>query len=227
MYIDNNSERLFEEYKNKGFDEIYFDNKFKFIKGIKQNNENKDNYNDINLSESDLLSESFYEYHIKELNELNKKEDICEIIDSSEEKEENSENNEESVIELDETISLNSKSSKDDEKKDKNNYNKKINNLQLNNQTYKIPKKINNIDKNKFIDLKIEMNFNSIKERLKKEMLQRKRYIGYDDTNINNKKNNKEKEEVVDISSQNSINESSNFIPIDNEYAQQFSTNSN
>ena len=227
MYIDNNSERLFEEYKNKGFDEIYFDNKFKFIKGIKQNNENKDNYNDINLSESDLLSESFYEYHIKELNELNKKEDICEIIDSSEEKEENSENNEESVIELDETISLNSESSLDEDNDLNKNINKNKNNLQLNNQTYKIPKKINNIDKNKFIDLKIEMNFNSIKERLKKEMLQRKRYIGYDDTNINNKKNNKEKEEVVDISSQNSINESSNFIPIDNEYAQQFSTNSN
>ena len=131
------------------------------------------------------------------------------------------------MIELDETISLNSNSSFDEG----NDYNKIINknknNLQLNNQIYKIPKKINYIDKNKLIDLKIEMNINSIKERIKNQLLQRKRII---EDNIKINKNQiqkkKEGEEVIDVSSQ-SINESSNFIPIDNEINHQFSTNSN
>ena len=230
MYIDNNSQRLFDEYKNKGFDEIYFDSKFNFIKGIKQKEEKSNNYNDSNLlseSSNDLVSESFYEYHRKELDELYKKEEICEIIDSSEENKENNGR----VIELDESISLYSNSSKEDDKDntDEINYFNKKNedNFQLNNQTYKIPKKINYIEKNKLIDLKIEMNINSIKERLKKELLQRKRKMGYNEPKANNQNKNKDGVEVIDISSQNSINESSNFIPIDNEFAQQFSTNSN
>ena len=249
MYIDIESEKIFEEYKNKGFDEIYLDNKLKFIKGIKKNKENKEKNNNINIinelseSNSDLISESFYEYHKNEIEELNKKEEneICEIIDSSSDNEENNnininkENNDENenVIELDETISLNSQSSLDDDNSNLNkiNYNndKNINNLQLNNQIYKIPKKINYIDKNKLIDLKMEMNINSIKERIKKELLQRKRNNITKIENIkmnNNKEKSKEGEEIIDISSQNSVNESSNFIPIDNEYAQQFSTNS-
>ena len=237
MYIDYNSEKIFEENKNKGFDEIYFDNKFQFIKGIKENNENKNN-NIININEisdsSDFVSDSFYEYHKKELDEINKKEEennVCEILDSSEENEnqENNDNNDENVIELDETISLNSDSSNNEDKKDDNNFNnnKNINNLQLNNKTYKIPKKINYLDKNKLIDLKMEMNMDRIKERIKKEFLQRKRNYPSDSIKSNNKKKNIDGEEVIDISSQNSINESSNFIPIDNEFVQQFSTNSN
>ena len=237
MYIDYNSEKIFEENKNKGFDEIYFDNKFQFIKGIKENNENKNN-NIININEisdsSDFVSDSFYEYHKKELDEINKNEEennVCEIIDSSEENNNlnNDDNNEENVIELDETISLNSDSSNNEDKKDDNNFNnnKNINNLQLNNKTYKIPKKINYLDKNKLIDLKMEMNMDRIKERIKKEFLQRKRNYPSDSIKSNNKKKNIDGEEVIDISSQNSINESSNFIPIDNEFVQQFSTNSN
>ena len=237
MYIDYNSEKIFEENKNKGFDEIYFDSKFQFIKGIKENNENKNN-NIININEisdsSDFVSDSFYEYHKKELDEINKKEEennVCEIIDSSEENNNlnNDDNNEENVIELDETISLNSDSSNNEDKKDDNNFNnnKNINNLQLNNKTYKIPKKINYLDKNKLIDLKMEMNMDRIKERIKKEFLQRKRNYPSDSIKSNNKKKNIDGEEVIDISSQNSINESSNFIPIDNEFVQQFSTNSN
>ena len=245
MYIDIESKNIFEEYKNKGFDEIYLDNKLKFIKGIKENRENKEKNNNINVinelseSNSDLVSDSFYEYHKNEIEELNKKEEneICEIIDSSSDNEDNNniikENNDENVIELDETISLNSQSSLDDDNNNlnKNNYNndKNINNLQLNNQIYKIPKKINYFDKNKLIDLKMEMNINSIKERIKKELLQRKRNNNAKIDNIkmnNNAEKSKEGEEIIDISSQNSVNESSNYIPIDNEYAQQFSTNS-
>ena len=237
MYIDYNSEKIFEENKNKGFDEIYFDNKFQFIKGIKENNENKNN-NIININEisdsSDFVSDSFYEYHKKELDEINKKEEennVCEIIDSSEENDNlnNDDNNDENVIELDETISLNSDSSNNEDKKDDNNFNnnKNINNLQLNNKTYKIPKKINYLEKNKLIDLKLEMNMERIKERIKNEFLQRKRNYHSDSIKANNKKKNNDGEEVIDISSQNSVNESSNFIPIDNEFAQQFSTNSN
>ena len=233
MYIDNDSEKLFDEYKNKGFDEIYFDNNFKFIKGIEENNEKNYDIKNLNESNSELVSDSFYEYHKNEIDELNKKEkeEIYEIIDSSDEenikKNEIKEDINESVIELDETISLNSNSSFDEG----NDYNKIINknknNLQLNNQIYKIPKKINYIDNNKLIDLKIEMNINSIKERIKNQLLQRKRII---EDNIKINKNQiqkkKEGEEVIDVSSQ-SINESSNFIPIDNEINHQFSTNSN
>ena len=233
MYIDNDSEKLFDEYKNKGFDEIYFDNNFKFIKGIEENNEKIYDIKNLNESNSELVSDSFYEYHKNKIDELNKKEkeEIYEIIDSSDEenikKNEIKEDINESVIELDETISLNSNSSFDEG----NDYNKIINknknNLQLNNQIYKIPKKINYIDKNKLIDLKIEMNINSIKERIKNQLLQRKRII---EDNIKINKNQiqkkKEGEEVIDVSSQ-SINESSNFIPIDNEINHQFSTNSN
>ena len=233
MYIDNDSEKLFDEYKNKGFDEIYFDNNFKFIKGIEENNEKIYDIKNLNESNSELVSDSFYEYHKNEIDELNKKEkeEIYEIIDSSDEenikKNEIKEDINESVIELDETISLNSNSSFDEG----NDYNKIINknknNLQLNNQIYKIPKKINYIDKNKLIDLKIEMNINSIKERIKNQLLQRKRIIE-DNIKINKNQIQKKKEggEVIDVSSQ-SINESSNFIPIDNEINHQFSTNSN
>ena len=233
MYIDNDSEKLFDEYKNKGFDEIYFDNNFKFIKGIEENNEKNYDIKNLNESNSELVSDSFYEYHKNEIDELNKKEkeEIYEIIDSSDEenikKNEIKEDINESVIELDETISLNSNSSFDEG----NDYNKIINknknNLQLNNQIYKIPKKINYIDKNKLIDLKIEMNINSIKERIKNQLLQRKRIIE-DNIKINKNQIQKKKEggEVIDVSSQ-SINESSNFIPIDNEINHQFSTNSN
>ena len=233
MYIDNDSEKLFDEYKNKGFDEIYFDNNFKFIKGIEENNEKIYDIKNLNESNSELVSDSFYEYHKNKIDELNKKEkeEIYEIIDSSDEenikKNEIKEDINESVIELDETISLNSNSSFDEG----NDYNKIINknknNLQLNNQIYKIPKKINYIDKNKLIDLKIEMNINSIKERIKNQLLQRKRIIE-DNIKINKNQIQKKKEggEVIDVSSQ-SINESSNFIPIDNEINHQFSTNSN
>jgi hypothetical protein len=230
MYIDNDSEKLFEQYKNKDFDEIYFDNNFKFIKGTKENTE-KNICDKLSEDNSELVSDSFYEYHKNEIDELNKKEkeEVYEIIDSSEEEnDKNEEMNNESVIELDETISLNSESSLDEDNDLNKNINKNKNNLQLNNQTYKIPKKITNLfDKNKLIDLKMEMKINSIKERLKKEMLQRKRNMLKSEDMVNNPKKIKLKDEIVDISSQNSINESSNFIPIDNEIAQQFSTNSN
>ena len=231
MYIDNDSEKLFEQYKNKDFDEIYFDNNFKFIKGTKENTEKNicDKFSEDN---SELVSDSFYEYHKNEIDELNKKEkeEVYEIIDSSEEEnDKNEEMNNESVIELDETISLNSESSLDEDNDLNKNINKNKNNLQLNNQTYKIPKKINyNIDKNKLFDLKMEMNINSIKERIQKELLQRKRNSSFIEENIkiNKIRKNKDGEEVIDVSSQ-SINESSNFIPIDNETGHQFSTNSN
>ena len=231
MYIDNDSEKLFEQYKNKDFDEIYFDNNFKFIKGTKENTE-KNICDKLSEDNSELVSDSFYEYHKNEIDELNKKEkeEVCEIIDSSEEEnDKNEEINNESVIELNETISLNSESSLDEDNDLNKNINKNKNNLQLNNQTYKIPKKINyNIDKNKLFDLKMEMNINSIKERIQKELLQRKRNSSFIEENIKINKINKNKngEEVIDVSSQ-SINESSNFIPIDNETGHQFSTNSN
>ena len=231
MYIDNDSEKLFEQYKNKDFDEIYFDNNFKFIKGTKENTE-KNICDKLSEDNSELVSDSFYEYHKNEIDELNKKEkeEVYEIIDSSEEEnDKNEEINNESVIELDETISLNSESSLDEDNDLNKNINKNKNNLQLNNQTYKIPKKINyNIDKNKLFDLKMEMNINSIKERIQKELLQRKRNSSFIEENIKINKINKNKngEEVIDVSSQ-SINESSNFIPIDNETGHQFSTNSN
>ena len=231
MYIDNDSEKLFEQYKNKDFDEIYFDNNFKFIKGTKENKE-KNICDKLSEDNSELVSDSFYEYHKNEIDELNKKEkeEVYEIIDSSEEEnDKNEEINNESVIELNETISLNSESSLDEDNDLNKNINKNKNNLQLNNQTYKIPKKINyNIDKNKLFDLKMEMNINSIKERIQKELLQRKRNSSFIEENIkiNKIRKNKDGEEVIDVSSQ-SINESSNFIPIDNETGHQFSTNSN
>ena len=231
MYIDNDSEKLFEQYKNKDFDEIYFDNNFKFIKGTIENTE-KNICDKLSEDNSELVSDSFYEYHKNEIDELNKKEkeEVYEIIDSSEEEnDKNEEMNNESVIELDETISLNSESSLDEDNDLNKNINKNKNNLQLNNQTYKIPKKINyNIDKNKLFDLKMEMNINSIKERIQKELLQRKRNSSFIEENIkiNKIRKNKDGEEVIDVSSQ-SINESSNFIPIDNETGHQFSTNSN
>ena len=231
MYIDNDSEKLFEQYKNKDFDEIYFDNNFKFIKGTKENTE-KNICDKLSEDNSELVSDSFYEYHKNEIDELNKKEkeEVYEIIDSSEEEnDKNEEINNESVIELNETISLNSESSLDEDNDLNKNINKNKNNLQLNNQTYKIPKKINyNIDKNKLFDLKMEMNINSIKERIQKELLQRKRNSSFIEENIKMNKINKNKngEELIDVSSQ-SINESSNFIPIDNETGHQYSTNSN
>ena len=231
MYIDNDSEKLFEQYKNKDFDEIYFDNNFKFIKGTKENTE-KNICDKLSEDNSELVSDSFYEYHKNEIDELNKKEkeEVYEIIDSSEEEnDKNEEINNESVIELNETISLNSESSLDEDNDLNKNINKNKNNLQLNNQTYKIPKKINyNIDKNKLFDLKMEMNINSIKERIQKELLQRKRNSSFIEENIKINKINKNKngDEVIDVSSQ-SINESSNFIPIDNETGHQYSTNSN
>ena len=232
MYIDDKSEKLFEIYKSKDFEEIYFNKDFKFIKGEKENNNNDIlSINNNNINEGDSLSDSFFEYHKNEFN--SNKNEIYEINDSSSENNEKINNN--NIIELDETISLNSDSNDNEislidnnEKSDKYNINK--NNLQLNNKINKLPKKINNLDKNKLIDLRIEMNFNKIKERIKKEMIQRKMKNPekYENIKINNQliktKENNNKEEIIIIG--NSNNESSNYIPIDNEFGH-FSTNSN
>ena len=133
MYIDDMSEKLFYEFKDKNFSEIYFNNKFKFIKGEKSDLKDKDYMNyieeiedDESNEESDYLNESFFKYYEKEFNLYdhrtnknykNYEEDKSNItlINDSEDSNSNSDN----AIEIYETISLSSNSEKDKEEEKK------------------------------------------------------------------------------------------------------------
>ena len=78
MYIDDLSEKIFNEYKSKNYTEIYLNNKFKFIRGEKNDlyinnllNENKSKEKEkkieydeiISDDDDDFLNESFFKYH--------------------------------------------------------------------------------------------------------------------------------------------------------------------
>ena len=68
VYIDDATDKIFNEFKNTNFSQIYFNNKFNFIKGEKislNNQDIKDDSNEMEISnnESDSLNESFFEFY--------------------------------------------------------------------------------------------------------------------------------------------------------------------
>ena len=73
MYIDDMSEKLFNQYKNENYSQIYYSNKCKFIKGEKieenfgKGKEEKNNKQSEN-EENESLSESFFKYHENTIN---------------------------------------------------------------------------------------------------------------------------------------------------------------
>ena len=100
MYIDEMSEKIFNKYKNENYSQIYFSNKFKFIRGEKLEEnigKGKDEKNNIKQIENDpsdeSLSESFFKYYENKINndDLN-----------------NYENNENSQVNINEIIEINS-----------------------------------------------------------------------------------------------------------------------
>ena len=118
MYIDDASEKIFNDYKNKNFSEIYYNNHFKLIKGEK-NKITEDNYIDDSddikdeesICEDDSLNESLYKFYQKEFN-LYKNNKLQNSINTQKNNKkinlvlEGNKIKDESVIELYETISL-------------------------------------------------------------------------------------------------------------------------
>ena len=112
MYIDDSTEKIFNEYKNKNYSEIYINDKFKFIRGEK-NNMNDSNYiedseeieEDESDEESDSLNESFFKYYQIEFkkNKNGKKINLQKSIKTNDSL---IDDNNDSVIELNETITL-------------------------------------------------------------------------------------------------------------------------
>ena len=101
MYIDDMSEKIFNNYKNKNYSQIYYTNNFKFIRGeeINENNskenKKKNNNNDTNKQmdneEDESLSESFFKFHE---NKINMEENMNGMDDNAQE------NNPNEIIEL-------------------------------------------------------------------------------------------------------------------------------
>ena len=91
MYIDDMSEKIFNKYKNENYSQIYFSNKFKFIKGekIEDNNPKVKNNRQSENEEDESLSESFFKYYenrndndeYNNINNENNKNNINEIIE--------------------------------------------------------------------------------------------------------------------------------------------------
>ena len=120
MYIDDATEKIFNEYKNKKFSEIYLNNEFKFLHGEKTDiNESNDNdeieeiEDDESSEKDDSLNESFFQFYQKEFN-LFKKDKNEKIINEQKSsinknlliKDEDENENNDSIIELYETITL-------------------------------------------------------------------------------------------------------------------------
>ena len=123
MYIDDISEKIFNEYKNKNYSEVYLNNKFKFIRGEKIDlnyndilNENEEIENDENTSEDDYLNESFFKYHqkdfikIKRLKSIKINNNLFDELTNIKSNDKNNESESDNVIEICETISLSSDS---------------------------------------------------------------------------------------------------------------------
>ena len=229
MYIDDASEKIFNEYKNKSYSEIYFNNKFKFIKGEKIDliNNNFNDESDImeedeSSSESDSLNESFFKFYQKQLSINNDKINKIEkfnnekkniknnnmLINLNDNDENTNENN--NVIEILETISLSSNSYITNSENDSS--------ISLISQ--EIPKdydKINNnINESKNNNLKLlnENNKNSkINEYYKDDIKIKKNFLEEKDkneTNINNNFLHKKRDSsrLIHINKKNKSNKS-------------------
>ena len=117
VYIDDATDKIFNEYKNKNFSQICFNNKFNFIKGEKiclniKNIKDDSNEMEISSSESDSLNESFFDFYQKQSDLI---ESLKKNNNSLKKKSKNSgklrdNSNKEDIIELNETISLSSNS---------------------------------------------------------------------------------------------------------------------
>ena len=125
VYIDDATDKIFNEFKNTNFTQIYFNNKFNFIKGEKislNNQDIKDDSNEMEISnnESDSLNESFFEFYQNQPYLIESPKNNNNIIEKEPEnigylkEKENNYNNKDDIIELNETISLSSSSDNSD-----------------------------------------------------------------------------------------------------------------
>lgn len=227
MYIDDASEKLFNEYKDKGFSEIYFNNKFKLIKGETKKCDEVENDNgketielDDTSEENESLNDSFFNFYKKQFN-LDKggknkiynnlsgqKNDI--IINIEKGNNENFSIEDDNVIELSETISLSSDSDSEELYDDDFDIN-----------IIDMPNKDNKVDKNvegKNEDLKnLEGKFNKNKNDSKKEKeLNISKFFIQDknlDNHLLNKKRKNSKISIPGIKNRNNENNIHNITP--------------
>ena len=161
MYIDDMSEKIFNKYRNENYSQIYYTNKFKFIRGEKIN-DGKDKTerknNDDMYNEEDSLSESFFEFYQKKDN-LNNNENY----ENNREELYNNNVNEE-IIELNsssESINdYNNSNPNENQNRDNiifnsNNMDFNINFNNINNNNSNINKSIENIKGNYMYEIKI------------------------------------------------------------------------
>ena len=111
MYIDDMSEKIFNKYKNSDYSLIYFNSRFKLIKGeVLDNNKKNENKNKISNNndvdneediENDSMSESFFQFYEKK----NNKDDVD--IDDNNNDINDKNNNSNDVIQLSDSESIN------------------------------------------------------------------------------------------------------------------------
>ena len=214
MYIDDASEKIFNDYKNKNFSEIYYNNHFKLIKGEK-NKITEDNYIDDSddikdeesICEDDSLNESLYKFYQKEFN-LYKNNKLQNSINTQKNNKkinlvlEGNKIKDESVIELYETISLSNDSEISiSEKEISNNMSLSLG-LSKDNHKNKNKKK----DNNKKYSKENKYNFSIIGRIKNIGQYIRNEELSFEEKSFNRKKENKllnKKKEYLTIKNDN------------------------
>lgn len=218
MYIDDMSEKIFNKYKNENYSQIYYTNKFKFIRGeqIAENKEKSEKKNDEenNEEEEDSLSDSFFEFYDK-----NKFKDKSNDYDNDEN---NNDNNANQVIEL------NSSSDSIEEQpnnQDENNIEKGNNNgLNSENNYFENENINNNQDINR--DREDSFPINSFLENSPTNNNQRKEFSG-NDTNTNYRDSNINNESVNGVNNINNNNQGEVIVLEDDEEEEDDDINQN
>ena len=214
MYIDDASEKIFNDYKNKNFSEIYYNNHFKLIKGEK-NKITEDNYIDDSddikdeesICEDDSLNESLYKFYQKEFN-LYKNNKLQNSVNTQKNNKkinlvlEGNKIKDESVIELYETISLSNDSEISiSEKEISNNMSLSLG-LSKDNHKNKNKKK----DNNKKYSKENKYNFSIIGRIKNIGQYIRNEELSFEEKSFNRKKENKllnKKKEYLTIKNDN------------------------
>ena len=214
MYIDDASEKIFNDYKNKNFSEIYYNNHFKLIKGEK-NKITEDNYIDDSddikdeesICEDDSLNESLYKFYQKEFN-LYKNNKLQNSINTQKNNKkinlvlEGNKIKDESVIELYETISLSNDSEISISEKEISNNMSLALGLSKDNHKNKNKKK----DNNKKYSKENKYNFSIIGRIKNIGQYIRNEELSFEEKSFNRKKENKllnKKKEYLTIKNDN------------------------
>ena len=239
MYIDDMSEKIFNKYRNENYSQIYFTNKFEFIRGEKlpDNKENNELYLKKNENEDDSYSDSFFEFYQQQqefkddINDNNKNNDNIHsinndnneiiLLDSSSESNENendySDNLSQNHQDKDNSFNINNESL-DNINESQINYNQNYDNIRgdsiidNNNNNYNYNNNNNDENENE------NENFNEINKNNYNEEIIILDDDEEDEKENNNEKNNQRENELNYFNEINNNNNNNNKNDINREY---------